>query len=64
VVTYLTNSGARVCSIQAAVNQHLGGQIEICDAFWPYEKMRPSANLISPGGYVEQRGDYSAPGAA
>jgi len=44
VVTYLDELRRQgVCSIQAAVNQHLGGQIEICDAFWPYEKVRPSA---------------------
>ena len=41
VVTYLEELRRHgVCSIQAAVNQHLGGQIEICDAFWPYEKAR------------------------
>jgi hypothetical protein len=28
----------KVCRIQTATNQHASGQIEICDAFWPYEK--------------------------
>ncbi len=56
VVTYLDELRRQgVCSIQAAVNQHLGGQIEICDAFWPYEKVRPTSS---------KRGDCSAPGAA
>ncbi|HTR63560.1 MAG TPA: helix-turn-helix domain-containing protein [Candidatus Binataceae bacterium] len=56
VVTYLDELRRQgVCSIQAAVNQHLGGQIEICDAFWPYEKVRPSAKPDTTlAGYVEQ----------
>jgi len=55
VVAYL--DGLRrhgVCIIQAAVNQHLGGQIEISDAFWPYEKARLSINTNTMAGYVEQ----------
>jgi hypothetical protein len=36
------------------VNQHLGGQIEICDAFWPYEKVRPSTKPDTTlAGYVQ-----------
>ena len=56
VVTYLDELRRQgVCSFQAAVNQHLGGQIEICDAFWPYEKVRPSAEPDTTlAGYVEQ----------
>ena len=55
VVTYLDELRRQgVCSIQAAVNQHLGGQIEICDAFWPYEKAQPSAKTDTLAGYVEQ----------
>jgi len=55
VVTYLEELQRHgVCSIQTAVNQHLGGQIEICDAFWPYEKARPSTKTDTVAGYVEQ----------
>jgi len=55
VVTYLEELRRHgVCSIQTAVNQHLGGQIEICDVFWPYEKARPSTKTDTVGGYVEQ----------
>ncbi len=44
VMTYLEELRRNgVCSIQAAVNQHLGGEIEIRDAFWPYEKPRSAA---------------------
>jgi hypothetical protein len=55
VVTYLEELRRHgVCSIQAAVNQHLGGQIEICDAFWPYEKVRLFAKSDTLAGYIEQ----------
>jgi len=55
VVTYLEELRRHgVCSIQAAVNQHLGGQIEICDAFWPYEKVRLSTKSDTLAGYIEQ----------
>jgi hypothetical protein len=55
VVTYLEElRGHGVCSIQAAVNQHLGGQIELCDAFWPYEKVRLSTKTDTLAGYIEQ----------
>lgn len=43
-----------VCSIQAAVNQHLGGHIEVCDTFWPYEKVLLSAKSETLAGYIEQ----------
>ena len=47
VVTYLDELRRHgVCSIQAAVNQHLGGEIEICDPFWPYEKARLSIKSV------------------
>lgn len=55
VVTYLEELRRHgVCSIQAAVNQHLGGQIEICDPFWPYEKVRLFAKSDTLAGYIEQ----------
>jgi hypothetical protein len=55
VVTYLEElRGHDVCSIQTAVNQHLGGQIEVCDAFWPYEKARLATKSDTLAGYIEQ----------
>ena len=55
VVTYLDELRHHgVCSIQAAVNQHLGGEIEICDPFWPYEKARLSIKTDTLAGYIEQ----------
>jgi hypothetical protein len=55
VLTYLEELRRHsVCSIQAAVNQHLGGQIEICDAFWPYEKVRLSTKADTLADYIEQ----------
>jgi len=55
VVTYLDELRRRgVCSTQAAVNQHLGGEIEICDAFWPYEKAQSSTRTDTLSGYIEQ----------
>ena len=39
VVVYLEELRRRgVCKTQSARNQHEQGQIEICDAFWPYER--------------------------
>jgi biotin operon repressor len=55
VVTYLDELRRHgVCSIQAAVNQDLGGEIEICDPFWPYEKARLSIKTDTLAGYIEQ----------
>jgi hypothetical protein len=55
VVTYLDELRRHgVCSIQAAVNQHLGGQIEICDAFWSYEKAQVSTKTDTLAGYLEK----------
>lgn len=55
VVTYLDELRRHgVCHIQAAVNQHLGGEIEICDAFWPYEKAPSSPKTDTLAGYIEQ----------
>jgi hypothetical protein len=39
VVTYLEElRRLNICAIRSAVNQHAVGEIEICDAFWPYER--------------------------
>jgi hypothetical protein len=55
VVTYLEELRRNgVCSVQAAVNQHLGGEIEMCDTFWPYEKARASTKSDTVAGYIEQ----------
>ena len=60
VVTYLDELRRHgVCSIQAAVNQHLGGEIEICEAFWPYEKAQSSPKNRNPGG-LHRAGPSSA----
>ncbi len=44
----------RVCRVQAAANQHASGQIEICDAFWPYEKARKEQSAPDRESYVSQ----------
>src|SRR5262245_12351850 len=55
IVTYLSELRRHgVCSVTAAVNQHLGGQIEICDAFWPYEKRQSSTNPDTLAGYLRE----------
>jgi len=39
VVAYLQELRRReVCKTRSAANQHGRGEIEICDAFWPYER--------------------------
>ena len=43
-----------VCRIQSAANQHSAGEIEICDGFWPYEKVRSSTKTDTVAGYIEQ----------
>jgi hypothetical protein len=54
VVTYLSELRREgVCNTNPARNQHLGGEIEICDAFWPYEKAGPPAT-DTLAGYVER----------
>jgi hypothetical protein len=55
VVTYLEElRRGGVCNVQAAVNQHLGGEIEMCDAFWPYEKPRSAAKTDTVTDYIEE----------
>lgn len=55
IITYFEElCRLQVCRLVPAVNQHQAGAIEICDAFWPYQKAATS--MISPeaNGYVEQ----------
>lgn len=43
-----------VCRVQTATNQHASGQIEICDAFWPYEKARKEEATQDRASYIAQ----------
>jgi hypothetical protein len=44
----------RICIIDAARNQHIGGHIEVCDPFWPYVKRRGDQDHDNGWGcYVE-----------
>jgi hypothetical protein len=55
VVTYLEELRAlNVCTIRSAVNQHAVGEIEICDAFWPYERATSMAASNDESNYIEQ----------
>jgi hypothetical protein len=55
VVTYLEELRTLdVCTIRSAVNQHAVGEIEICDAFWPYERMPPAHATNDEADYTEQ----------
>jgi hypothetical protein len=55
VVTYLEELRTLdVCTIRSAVNQHAVGEIEICDAFWPYERMTPARATNDEATYTEQ----------
>lgn len=42
-----------VCAVQAAVNQHYAGVIEIRDRFWPYHKQSTAA-LDAQTGYIDR----------
>lgn len=54
VITYLEELRRKgVCKVQCAVNQHAGGEIEICDPFWPYERAPIAGELATLEGYVE-----------
>jgi len=55
VVTYLEELRTLgVCTIRSAVNQHAVGEIEICDAFWPYERMPLAHATNGEADYTEQ----------
>lgn len=44
----------QVCRVQTATNQHDSGHIEICDSFWPYEKIRKGEAAQDQNNYVAQ----------
>lgn len=53
VVVYLEELRRQgVCKTQPARNQHGQGQIEICDAFWPYERRPPQPKPQSLADYT------------
>jgi hypothetical protein len=55
VVAYLDELRAKeVFDVRAAMNQYIGGEVEIRDAFWPYEKESPQAEPSGLAGYTEQ----------
>jgi hypothetical protein len=53
IASYLDElSEQGVCLIRPAANQHQPGEIEVSDAFWPYEK--ETAASLEESGFVEQ----------
>jgi hypothetical protein len=55
VVTYLEElRRLNVCAIRSAVNQHAVGEIEICDAFWPYERITSVKGSNDEADYTER----------
>jgi hypothetical protein len=55
IVTYMEELRHHgVCRMLSAVNQHLEGNIEICDSFWPYEKQIAPSPLPSLAEYTER----------
>jgi len=55
IVTYMEElRRQQVCRSVDAVNQHLGGSIEIADSFWPYERGLPANRLPCLAEYTEQ----------
>ena len=55
IITYLEELRRHdVCTIRSAVNQHTGGEIEICDAFWPYERVPSGKGTSDEASYAEQ----------
>lgn len=44
----------QVCDIRPGMNQHIGGEIEIRDAFWPYEKESAQVKPAGLAGYSGQ----------
>jgi hypothetical protein len=53
IATYLDElSQRRVCVVTPAANQHQPGEIEISDAFWPYQKETPES--IEESGFVRE----------
>lgn len=55
IIAYIDELRAKqVLNIRPAVNQHFGGELEIQDAFWPYEKETAQARTTDLVGYTEQ----------
>jgi hypothetical protein len=55
IVTYIEELvRQQVCRSVAAVNQHLGGSIEIADSFWPYERGLRANSLPCLAAYTER----------
>src|ERR1700694_4839396 len=55
IITYFEElCRQQVCRTAPAVNQHQGGEIEICDAFWPYHKATTPTISPQAARYVEQ----------
>lgn len=55
ILSYLQELQAcGVCRVQPAANQHEFGEIEICDPFWPYEKLASSPADLEEQRYVQQ----------
>jgi hypothetical protein len=55
IVTYteeLRRQG--ICRVFSAINQHLAGNIEISDPFWPYEKQLPASPLAGLAEYTQR----------
>jgi hypothetical protein len=45
MVSYLEElRNHKICKIDSARNQHVAGQIEVCDSFWPYLKCHRDEN--------------------
>ena len=54
-VAYLEELRCReVCKTRSAANQHGRGEIEICDAFWPYERRPGQQKPQSVADYAAQ----------
>jgi hypothetical protein len=54
VIAYLDELRTKqVFDVRPAMNQHIGGEIEIQDAFWPYEKESVRAEKTDLAGYTE-----------
>lgn len=55
VIAYLDELRAqRIFDVRPGTNQHIGGEIEIQDAFWPYEKESAQTKPADLAGYTEQ----------
>jgi hypothetical protein len=61
ILTYLEElRQQQVCCLTPAANQYQEGEIEICDPFWPYEKVATSTLSPEADRYVGQIRDLLA----